>query len=90
MPLWLFPALLAVSALITLTSGIWLLLHLTALSRNVAGNADVVPSPARPRASRGRVRVLLATFVVATLVTLVILVLVVSGVANEWIVSPRD
>lgn len=89
MPLWLFPTLLAISALVTLIAGIWLLLHLTALAKDVAGNADVVPSPARPRASHGKVRLMLVTFVVATLATLVILVLVVSGVANDWIVSPR-
>ena len=85
MPLWFFPALLAASALVTMASGIWLLLHLTALARAFAGNADVVPSPALPRASPRAVRLMLGTFGGGTVVTLATLVLVVSGVANKLI-----
>lgn len=70
MPVWLLPAVLAASSLITLTSGIWLALHLTAVTPTYAGVADVVPSAARPRASRAAVRLGVALFVTGTLVSL--------------------
>ncbi len=78
MPIWLLPLLLALSALVTMTSGIWLLLHLTALARRFAGNADVVPSPARPKAPRWAVRVALAGFVGGTATTLAVLLLAIT------------
>ena len=49
---WTFPGLLAVLILACLLSGIWLVLHLTALASRFRGKADVVPSPRPPRASR--------------------------------------
>lgn len=79
MPVWLLPAILAVSALITMISGIWLALHLTALTRTYAGVADVVPSPARPRASRAAVRLAVALFISGTLVSLVVPVAIILG-----------
>jgi hypothetical protein len=85
MPLWIFPALLAAAAIVTLVSGIWLLLHLTALARTFAGNADLVPAPSRPRASRRAIRLGLGAFGAGLLVTLVVLVIVVSGLANELV-----
>ncbi len=85
MPLWLFPALFAVSVIVTLIAAIWLLLHLTAVARTFAGNADVVPSPKPARASRGAVRFAGACFLIGLLCTLTMQVLAFTGVANRWI-----
>jgi hypothetical protein len=84
MPIWLFSAIFAVSVIVTLAAGIWLLLHLTALARSVDGNADVVASPKRPRASRTAVRLALAAFGLGLLATVTMQVLAMTGVANAW------
>jgi len=84
MPIWLFSAVFAVAVIMTLVAGIWLLLHLTALARTVEGNADVVSSPKRPRASRRSVRLALATFTGALLLTLTMQILAMTGAANAW------
>ena len=84
MPLWLFSAVFAVAILVTLAAGIWLLLHLTALARAAQGNADVVASPKRPRASRRAVRLALAAFAGGLLVTVTMQVLAMTGAANAW------
>jgi hypothetical protein len=84
MPIWLFSAIFAVSVIVTLAAGIWLLLHLTALARTADGTADIVPSPKRPRASRGAVRLALAAFGVGLLATVTMQILALTGVANIW------
>jgi len=84
MPLWLFSALFAASVIVTLIAGIWLLLHLTALARAVEGNADVVPSPKRPRASRRAVRFAVVAFGAGLLLTVTMQILATTGVANAW------
>lgn len=63
MSITLTAALFAVFTIGCLATGTWLLLHLTALASLASGKADVVPAPARPRASRQRVLVALAGFV---------------------------
>lgn len=85
MPLWLFPTLVAAAVIVTLVSGIWLFLHLTALARTFAGNADIVPSPKPAKSSRRTVRAVLALFSLGLLSTLTLQVLALTGVANEWI-----
>jgi hypothetical protein len=85
MPLWLFPAVYAVAIIVTLTAGIWLLLHLTAFARTFAGNADIVPSPKRNRASRRTVRFVLAAFAAGVVVTLTLQILAMTGAANALI-----
>ena len=85
MPLWLFSAIFAASVILTLTAGIWLLLHLTALARTVGGTADVVPSPKRPRASRRAVRLAAAAFGGGLLLTLAMQILAATGTANAWL-----
>lgn len=85
MPLWLFPTLVALAVMVTLIAGIWLFLHLTALARTFAGNADIVPSPKPAKASRLTVRVVLAVFAFGLLSTLTLQVLALTGLANEWI-----
>ena len=85
MPLWIFPTVLAVAIVVTMVAGIWLVLHLTAFARMFAGNADIVPSAKRPRASKGAVRFALAAFGGGLLLTLALEILVMTGVANAWI-----
>lgn len=85
MPLWLFPTLVAVSVIVTLAAGIWLLLHLVAFARTFAGTADIVPSPKPARASRRAVRFALAAFGLGLASTLTLQVLALTGVANAWI-----
>ena len=62
MPLWTLATLLALCAVASLAAAVWLLLHLTALSHALRGRADLVPPPARPRASTGAVLTALAIF----------------------------
>jgi hypothetical protein len=85
MPLWLFPTLVAVSVIVTLIAGIWLILHLAAFARTFAGNADIVPSPKPAKASRRAVRFALATFGLGLASTLTLQILALTGVANAWI-----
>jgi len=85
MPLWIFPTGLALGIVLTMAAGIWLFLHLTALARTFAGNADIVPSPKPARASRTHVRVALAVFGAGLLLTLAIEVLTMTGAANALV-----
>ena len=74
-----------VAIVVTMVAGIWLVLHLTAFARMFAGNADIVLSAKRPRASRDAVRFALAAFGGGLLLTLALEILVMTGVANAWI-----
>jgi hypothetical protein len=86
MPLWVFSTVFAAAIVVTLTAGIWLLLHLTAFARTFAGNADIVPSRKRHRASRRTVRLVLGAFGVGVFLTLALEVLAMTGVVSAWIV----
>lgn len=81
MPIWLFPALLAIGAVTTLVSGIWLGLHLTAVARTFAGNADLVPAPVPARASARQVHLWLGLFLVGTMISLGVIVMILLGFA---------
>lgn len=88
MPLWIFPALLAFFALISLSSAIWLLLHLQDVARIFvrSGSSDLVPQPTAPqRASRSKVWVALFFFNLGWIVCLIIWLLVMSGDANALV-----
>jgi hypothetical protein len=85
MPLWLYSTVYAVAIVVTMASGIWLLLHLTALARTFAGTADIVPSPKRARASRRTVLLMLAIFGAGLLLSFAMQVLAMTGTANAWI-----
>ena len=82
MPLWSFQAMFAFAVIATLVSGIWLLIHLTAVTRTFAGNADIVPSPEQPRMSPAAVRSVLAAFAVGLMATLAFVILVWTGAAQ--------
>ncbi|WP_082010422.1 hypothetical protein [Novosphingobium malaysiense] len=62
MDVTLAASLLALLIITTMAAGIWLLLHLTALTAVFRGNADLVASPSAPRASRGKVIAAVALF----------------------------
>lgn len=89
MPLWLFPVLMALFAILSLATGIWLLLHLPDLARVFRGDrtGEIVPGPARRRASRSAVWLALILFNVGWLACLLIWVLVIGGDANQAILS---
>lgn len=65
-----FSILFALVIAVTLGTGVWLLLHLTAIASLFSGKADLVPSPRRPRASRRRVLVILVLFVLGLIATI--------------------
>jgi len=65
-----FSILFALVIAVTLGTGVWLLLHLTAIASLFSGKADLVPSPRRPRASRRRVLVILLLFVLGLIATI--------------------
>lgn len=85
MPLWLYSAIYGLVIVVTMASGIWLLLHLTALARTFAGAADIVPSPKPARASRRAVGLVLATFAAGLLLSVAMQVLAIAGAANALI-----
>lgn len=85
MPLWFFPALLALCAVVALLSGIWLLLHLQAIAAMVRGHANVVPAPSKPRASRKAVWIAFALFNLGWIGSVAIWTFALTGGANEVI-----
>lgn len=92
MPLWFFPALMALFAILSLASGIWLLLHLPDLARVFRGDRDgeIVPGPAKRRASRTAVWWALILFNGGWIACLMIWILVIGGDANQAIVSGNN
>lgn len=89
MPLWFFPALLGLFAIISLISGIWLLLHLPDIARIFRGKqeGELVPGRAKRRASSATVWGMLLLFTAGWLACLTIWVLVIGGDANQVVVS---
>jgi hypothetical protein len=75
MLIWLLPLLVIVTAVVTMLSGVWLLLHLTALVRMLADRTDLIPAKAFPRVPRRAVRTALGVFLGGTATTLAIVVL---------------
>lgn len=83
MPLWLFPALLALCAVVALVAGIWLLLHLQAIATILRGHGDIVPAPSKPRASRTAVWIAFALFNLGWIGSVAIWTFTISGEAND-------
>jgi hypothetical protein len=75
MLIWLLPLLVIVTAIVTMLSGVWLLVHPTALVRMLADRTDLVPRKAFPRVPRRAVRAALAVFLGGTATTLAVVVL---------------
>lgn len=83
MPLWFFPALLGLLAIVSLIAGIWLLLHL----RDVAGlfsnsSNELVRGPGQKRASRGTVWLAIAVFNAGWIAAVLLWIFVMGGDAN--------
>jgi len=72
MLIWLLPLFLVVAVVATMVSGIWLVLHLTALVRAFEGKGGLVQARVFPRVGRRAVRRVLAVFVGGAAATLVI------------------
>lgn len=87
MPLWFFPALIAFFAVISLTSGIWLLLHLRDLARLFRGDrpGEMVRGPGRKRATPAAVWTALIIFNVGWIACIVIWIAALSGEANALV-----
>ena len=84
MPLWFFPALMGVLAVISLVAGTWLLLHLQDLAATFSGRADgeMVRGPGKRRASKGSVWLALIAFNAGWIGCLLICMLVIGGEAD--------
>lgn len=82
MPLWFFPAILVVCAVISLASAIYLFLHLQAVARIFRGTADIVPAPVRRRASRNSIFLALVLFNAGWIACILIWIFALSGGAN--------
>lgn len=87
MPLWTFPLLLALCAITSLVAGIWLLLHLQALAVLFRGQANIVPGPTMPRASRRSLLIALILFNLGWMASIGIWTFVMTGEANEVVVQ---
>lgn len=83
MPIWFFPALLALSAVVSIAAGIWLLLHAQAVATLFRGHGDVVPGPRKARASKKAVLLALALFNGGWIASIAIWTLALSGAAND-------
>lgn len=84
MPLWIFPALIALFAVISLVAGIWLLLHLRDVARVFRGDrpGEMVRGPGRRRATPAAVWAALILFNTGWIACIIIWVFVLSGEAN--------
>ena len=89
MPIWFFPALLALCAVVTLAAGIWLLLHAQAVAVLFRGHADIVPAPRKAKASRRAVWLALALFNLGWIASIAIWTLAISGEANDVVQQDR-
>ena len=83
MSLWTANLIMAIFVIATLASGIWLLLNLDAVARLFRGVGDVVATPGRRTASRGRTWLMLAIFNIGWIACVLIWVYVMSGDANQ-------
>lgn len=89
MPIWFFPALLALSAVTSLAAGVWLLLHAQAVAVLFRGHGDIVPAPSKPRKSRKSVLLALALFNLGWIASIAIWSFAISGEANEVVEQDR-
>jgi hypothetical protein len=89
MPMWFFPALLALAAVVALAAGVWLLLHAQAVAVLFRNRGDIVPAPRKPHASRGAVLLALALFNLGWIASVAIWTFAISGEANDVVQQDR-
>ncbi len=84
MPLWFLPALIAFFAILSLTAGIWLLLHLRDVARVFRGGSpgELVRGPGKQRATPTAVWTALLIFNAGWIACLIIWIFVLGGEAN--------
>lgn len=84
MPLWFFPALIALCAIVSLAAGIWLILHLRDVARLFRGNrpGGMVRGPGRQRATSAAVWTALVIFNAGWIACILIWIFVLAGEAN--------
>lgn len=84
MPLWFLPALIAFFAVISLATGIWLLLHLRDVARVFRGDrpGEMVRGPGPRRAAPAAVWTALLIFNACWITCIVIWIFVIGGDAN--------
>lgn len=87
MPLWFFPALIAVFAVISLVAGIWLLLHLRDVARVFRGEepGEIVRGPGPRRAKTSLVWTAIIIFNVGWITCVAIWIFVMGGEANTFV-----
>lgn len=90
MPIWFFPALLALSAIVSLGSGLWLLLHMPDVARVFGGRreGELMSGRAKARASRSAVWIGLILFNAGWIACVLLWIFVISGGANAVVQSP--
>ena len=89
MPIWFFPASLALSIVLSLAAGIWLLLHAQAVSVLFRKRREVVPGPSKSKASPASVWLALALFNLGWISSVFIWTGAISGEANEVVQQNR-
>lgn len=84
MPLWFFPALMGLFAIVSLLTGIWLLLHLRDVARVFSGDeeGEMVEGPGKRTASRAQVWLFLVIFNAGWIAALAIWIFAIGGDAN--------
>jgi len=83
--MYTFPLLFALAIIVTLVTGIWLLVHLTSVASLFSGKGDIVPSPRRPRVPRGRVVLVMVLFAAGLAATIGMQILAMSSNASALI-----
>lgn len=83
--MYTFPLLFAFAIIVTLVTGIWLLVHLTSVASLFSGKGDIVPSPRRPRVPRGRVVLVMVLFAAGLAATIGMQILAMSSNASALI-----
>lgn len=80
--MFVFSVAFALAVIVTLVSGVWLVIHLTAVARFFSGKADIIPSPKRPAAPRSRVMIVLALFLLGLAATIGLQILAMTSDAG--------
>lgn len=84
MPLWFFPALLGLLAIISLTAGLWLLLHMRDVARVFSGKreGELVPGPGGRHASHRAVWIAILVFNAGWIACVLLWLFTIGGDAN--------
>lgn len=89
MPLWFFSALMAMLAVLSLASGVWLLLHLYDVARVFRGDqpGEIVRGPGLRQASKSAVWTALVLFNLGWIACIAIWIFVIGGDADDLVAA---